>query len=257
MHPCGLVLSPTRELCLQVGRISFLCLYFRNFAAGLLRRLGAFFQNDKLYPYMYFSDLQRVSQVRLPHPGHFGSSVRRTWKLQRPDQQTQSMYLSNDDICQSIFVMSWELNAKFCSEKFGLTSSNFNVVSSNFFLARMPHFNRNSRPSVGCDGTGHHRTWGMQVPGPRRGRSYAHARHGFRTPDSSGLSSSFHVIFDDSLCESLVGWTSCFCIYLFFLQIVEMFGMPQRGDRVTAMFSATFPKEIQVRYRRLRRRLWL
>ena len=39
----------------------------------------------------------------------------------------------------------------------------------------------------------------------------------------------------------------------FTLQIVEMSGMPQRGDHVTAMFSATLPKEIQVRirYRRL------
>ena len=33
----------------------------------------------------------------------------------------------------------------------------------------------------------------------------------------------------------------------FTLQIVEMSGMPPRGERVTAMFSATFPKEIQVR----------
>ena len=158
--------------------------------------------------------------------------------------------------------MSRELNAKCGDEKFGLTfgfvdSSNFNVFSSNFCLARMPHSDCNSWSAAGCDGTENHRTRGMQVPGPRRGRSYAHARHGFRTPDSSGLSSSVRVIFDDSLCESLVGWTSCFCIYLFFLQIVEMSGMPQRGDRVTAMFSATFPKEIQVRSRRLRRRLWL
>jgi ATP-dependent RNA helicase DDX3X len=29
-------------------------------------------------------------------------------------------------------------------------------------------------------------------------------------------------------------------------QIVEMSSMPQKGQRVTAMFSATFPKEIQV-----------
>lgn len=29
-------------------------------------------------------------------------------------------------------------------------------------------------------------------------------------------------------------------------QIVEMSGMPAKGDRVTAMFSATFPKEIQI-----------
>ena len=31
------------------------------------------------------------------------------------------------------------------------------------------------------------------------------------------------------------------------LQIVELSEMPPRGERVTAMFSATFPKEIQVR----------
>jgi len=29
-------------------------------------------------------------------------------------------------------------------------------------------------------------------------------------------------------------------------QIVEMSSMPPKGQRVTAMFSATFPKEIQV-----------
>lgn len=32
----------------------------------------------------------------------------------------------------------------------------------------------------------------------------------------------------------------------FFLQIVDLSKMPPKGSRVTAMFSATFPKEIQV-----------
>ena len=84
---------------------------------------------------------------------------------------------------------------------------------------------------------------------PRRGLSYA--RHKFWTTDLSGLSSS--SLRSLMIHDVRVGWTSCFCIYLFILQIIEMVGMPQRDDRVTAMFSATFPKEIQVRirYRRL------
>ena len=102
-----------------------------------------------------------------------------------------------------VMSMSRELNAKCCvvrSLVWLLDSSNLIVFSSDFFLARMPHSDYNSWSAAGCDGTGHHRTRGMQ-PGPWRGRSYARlARHAFRTPDTLGLSSSSRVIFDDLIC---------------------------------------------------------
>ena len=201
MHLCDLVLSPTRELWLQVGRIPIYVFV-----------LGTFMATNDFIPASYiFSDFQRVAQVRLPHPCHFGSLVWRTWKLRRSDQQAQGMSIvsiSSKRRHLSIHLCVWcvisrELNAKCCvvrSLVWLLDSSNLIVFSSDFFLARMPHSDYNSWSAAGCDGTGHHRTRGMQ-PGPWRGRSYARlARHAFRTPDTLGLSSSSRVIFDDLIC---------------------------------------------------------
>ena len=62
MHPRGLVLSPTRELCLQVGRISFYALASGTLLPVFQGDSAPFFQTDNFHPAICFFQIFNESR---------------------------------------------------------------------------------------------------------------------------------------------------------------------------------------------------